>query len=86
MSLQSHWAGAVPHTTANAASAPSDEHTSTVPPVAINTQAVAPVKCNWTEHTSPDGYKYYYNSVTGESKVSFFEDSNFMKLCSDFCG
>ncbi|KAM6555039.1 hypothetical protein CsatB_015801 [Cannabis sativa] len=27
-----------------------------------------PVKCSWTEHTSPDGYKYYYSSVTGESK------------------
>ncbi|CAI9288741.1 unnamed protein product [Lactuca saligna] len=26
------------------------------------------LKCNWTEHTSPDGYKYYYNSTTGESK------------------
>ncbi|XP_051127546.1 flowering time control protein FCA [Andrographis paniculata] len=24
--------------------------------------------CNWTEHLSPDGYKYYYNSLTGESK------------------
>ncbi|KAL6548187.1 hypothetical protein OROGR_008608 [Orobanche gracilis] len=23
---------------------------------------------NWTEHMSPDGYKYYYNSLTGESK------------------
>ncbi|KAI7725623.1 hypothetical protein M8C21_005380, partial [Ambrosia artemisiifolia] len=30
--------------------------------------AGGPVKCNWTEHTSPDGYKYYYNSTTGESK------------------
>lgn len=25
--------------------------------------------CNWTEHTSPEGFKYYYNSVTRESKV-----------------
>ncbi|KAM7259496.1 hypothetical protein ACFE04_015237 [Oxalis oulophora] len=31
-------------------------------------EAVAAMKCNWTEHTSPDGYKYYYNSLTGESK------------------
>lgn len=70
MPLQSHWAGVVPHTTANAtSSATSDTHSSTVPPVAINTQVVAAPKCNWTEHTSPDGYKYYYNSVTGESKV-----------------
>ncbi|KAH9312718.1 hypothetical protein KI387_027753, partial [Taxus chinensis] len=28
----------------------------------------APITCIWTEHTSPEGYKYYYNSVTGESK------------------
>ncbi|EOA16093.1 hypothetical protein CARUB_v10004227mg [Capsella rubella] len=31
-------------------------------------QSVFIVKCNWTEHTSPDGFKYYYNGVTGESK------------------
>ncbi|NP_001169298.1 Flowering time control protein FCA-like [Zea mays] len=24
--------------------------------------------CNWTEHTSPEGFKYYYNSITRESK------------------
>ncbi|MCO5573631.1 hypothetical protein L7F22_027403 [Adiantum nelumboides] len=24
--------------------------------------------CDWTEHTSPDGHKYYYNSKTGESR------------------
>ncbi|XP_057867346.2 flowering time control protein FCA isoform X2 [Cryptomeria japonica] len=27
-----------------------------------------PEPCNWTEYTSPEGHKYYYNSVTGESK------------------
>ncbi|CAH9104260.1 unnamed protein product [Cuscuta europaea] len=31
-------------------------------------QTVATLKCDWTEHTAPDGYKYYHNSVTGESK------------------
>ncbi|KAL1194703.1 Flowering time control protein FCA [Cardamine amara subsp. amara] len=31
-------------------------------------QSVVSVKCNWTEHTSPDGFKYYYNGLTGESK------------------
>ncbi|XP_059632819.1 flowering time control protein FCA isoform X2 [Cornus florida] len=42
--------------------------TSAAPVVSVTNQAVAPVKCNWTEHTSPDGYKYYYNSTTGESR------------------
>lgn len=35
------------------------------------THAAVPLKCNWTEHTSPEGFKYYYNSTTGESKVNF---------------
>ncbi|XP_023000619.1 flowering time control protein FCA-like [Cucurbita maxima] len=65
---QCQWAGVVPHTASSATSATSDTRSSMGPLVAINTQLVAPLKCNWTEHTSPDGYKYYYNSVTGESK------------------
>ncbi|KFK36122.1 rna binding abscisic acid binding protein [Arabis alpina] len=31
-------------------------------------QNVVSVQCNWTEHMSPDGFKYYYNGLTGESK------------------
>ncbi|KAJ8573949.1 hypothetical protein K7X08_010460 [Anisodus acutangulus] len=31
-------------------------------------QTTGLVKCNWTEHTSPDGFKYYYNNTTGESR------------------
>ncbi|CAL0330214.1 unnamed protein product [Lupinus luteus] len=31
-------------------------------------QNMALAKCNWTEHLSPEGFKYYYNSVTGESR------------------
>ncbi|CAM6129183.1 unnamed protein product [Calypogeia fissa] len=27
-----------------------------------------PATCEWTEHTSPEGYKYYHNSSTQESK------------------
>jgi hypothetical protein len=27
-----------------------------------------PANCDWSEHTSPEGYKYYYNNATGESK------------------
>uniref|UniRef100_A0A453KH03 Flowering time control protein FCA n=1 Tax=Aegilops tauschii subsp. strangulata TaxID=200361 RepID=A0A453KH03_AEGTS len=33
----------------------------------VNSPAVS-LTCNWTEHTSPEGFKYYYNSITRESK------------------
>lgn len=75
MDLQSQWGGIVQQTvastpaTSSAADAPSVK--SAAPAVPVMNQAMAPVKCNWTEHTSPDGYNYYYNSVTGESRVSF---------------
>ncbi|CAK9145680.1 unnamed protein product [Ilex paraguariensis] len=63
------WPGIVPQTVANTPAIPA---VGDVPPatsaVPIANRAVAPAKCNWTEHTSPDGYKYYYNSTTGESK------------------
>ncbi|KAM7488035.1 hypothetical protein LguiB_025519 [Lonicera macranthoides] len=72
---QSPWAGMVPQTvgsgTANQAIGdvtPASATSAAAPVVPVATQAVAPIKCNWTEHTSPDGYKYYYNSTTGESK------------------
>jgi len=68
---QSQWAGIVPQTVAStlATTTATDVHSSkTAPAVPVMAQAVAPVKCNWTEHTSPDGYKYYYNGVTGESR------------------
>ncbi|KAK9992066.1 hypothetical protein SO802_027051 [Lithocarpus litseifolius] len=69
---QSQWGGIVQQTvastpaTSSAADAPSVK--SVAPAVPVINQAMAPVKCNWTEHTSPDGYNYYYNSVTGESR------------------
>ncbi|XP_062174448.1 flowering time control protein FCA isoform X2 [Alnus glutinosa] len=68
---QSQWAGIVPQTVAStlATTTAADVRSSkTAPAVPVISQAVAPVKCNWTEHTSPDGYKYYYNSVTSESR------------------
>lgn len=80
MLLQSQWAGIVPQTVAStlATTTATDVHSSkTAPAVPVMAQAVAPVKCNWTEHTSPDGYKYYYNGVTGESRVRILSDLSY---------
>ncbi|KAL9407609.1 hypothetical protein AB3S75_046197 [Citrus x aurantiifolia] len=69
---QSQWAGIAPQTVASApASAPAADlpvSTSIGPAAPVSSQTVAPAKSSWTEHTSPDGYKYYYNFVTGVSK------------------
>ncbi|KAH9766239.1 Flowering time control protein FCA [Citrus sinensis] len=69
---QSQWAGIAPQTVASApASAPAADlpvSTSIGPAASVSSQTVAPAKSSWTEHTSPDGYKYYYNCVTGVSK------------------
>ncbi|XP_074567030.1 flowering time control protein FCA-like isoform X2 [Curcuma longa] len=53
-----------------AASTPASAIPTTVSslPVPVNSSLAVPITCNWTEHTSPDGFKYYYNSVTQESK------------------
>ncbi|XP_024933037.2 flowering time control protein FCA isoform X1 [Ziziphus jujuba] len=37
------------------------------PVVPVNAQ-VSELECDWSEHTCPDGYKYYYNCVTCESR------------------
>ncbi|RZB55012.1 Flowering time control protein FCA isoform B [Glycine soja] len=72
---QSQWAGpgtavaqavASTRAAAPAADVPSSTPANSALP-AIN-QNMALVKCNWTEHISPEGFKYYYNSVTGESR------------------
>ncbi|XP_042516261.1 flowering time control protein FCA-like isoform X3 [Macadamia integrifolia] len=66
---QPSWTGIMPQTTAGApATAVAPSTTSNSPLVPASVQTAAPLTCNWTEHTSPEGYKYYYNSVTGESK------------------
>ncbi|KAF2584189.1 hypothetical protein F2Q70_00035372 [Brassica cretica] len=60
------WAGsAIPTVVSTTASTPVS-YMRTAAPAA--TQSVVSRKCNWTEHTSPDGFKYYYNGQTGESK------------------
>ncbi|XP_010267944.2 PREDICTED: flowering time control protein FCA isoform X2 [Nelumbo nucifera] len=69
---QLQWTGAASQVatsipaTSPAALAPSTTSAASTVPVSV--QAAVPSTCNWTEHTSPEGYKYYYNSVTGESR------------------
>ncbi|CAN4106312.1 unnamed protein product [Withania somnifera] len=63
---QSPWLGfahqAVPSATAIQSKADA------LPATSGMNQTTGLVKCDWTEHTSPDGFKYYYNSTTGESR------------------
>ncbi|KAI7983455.1 Flowering time control protein FCA [Camellia lanceoleosa] len=42
--------------------------TSSSPAVPPSTQTTDLLDCDWSEHTCPDGYKYYYNCVTLESR------------------
>ncbi|KDP27944.1 hypothetical protein JCGZ_19024 [Jatropha curcas] len=66
------WPGIPPQTVASmppttlASDIPPSTSSASVAPVIP--QPAAPVKGNWTEHTSPEGFKYYYNSVTRESR------------------
>ncbi|KAL9237487.1 hypothetical protein vseg_012028 [Gypsophila vaccaria] len=67
---QSQWAGATLTTAADASHVgpAADVPSSTAGSFgAAGASKIAPAKCNWTEHTSPGGLKYYYNSATGES-------------------
>uniref|UniRef100_A0A2P2LRL4 Uncharacterized protein MANES_03G206500 n=1 Tax=Rhizophora mucronata TaxID=61149 RepID=A0A2P2LRL4_RHIMU len=63
------WPGMAPQNVATTAAStlPIDVSHASAPTAAVVTQTV-PVKYNWTEHTSPEGFKYYYNSVTRESQ------------------
>ncbi|KAJ4968185.1 hypothetical protein NE237_014886 [Protea cynaroides] len=69
---QPSWTAIMPQTavsapaTASVAVVPSTTSTSPLAPASAQTAAL--LTCNWTEHTSPEDFKYYYNSVTGESK------------------
>ncbi|XWS31848.1 hypothetical protein CRYUN_Cryun23aG0111300 [Craigia yunnanensis] len=42
--------------------------TSVAPTITQSLETVAPLECDWSEHTCPDGHKYYYNCVTCESR------------------
>ncbi|WCJ18011.1 Flowering time control protein FCA [Euphorbia peplus] len=70
-SLHFQWPGIAPQTVANTPSTLASDITSTTSSTPVTTgtaQSAAPVKCTWTEHTSPEGFKYYYNIITGESR------------------
>ncbi|KAJ0236688.1 Flowering time control protein FCA [Hirschfeldia incana] len=63
------WAGsAIQTVVSTTASTPASYMQTAAPAAPAATQSVVSGKCNWTEHTSPDGFKYYYNGQTGESK------------------
>ncbi|MCL7025001.1 hypothetical protein MKW94_001220 [Papaver nudicaule] len=75
---KSPWSGNIPpgqtvsNSLATAAAVPGSSTTAaTTPALAPIVGQVALPPCNWTEHTSPEGYKYHYNSVTSESRVTF---------------
>ncbi|XP_047329960.1 flowering time control protein FCA isoform X2 [Impatiens glandulifera] len=73
---QSQWTGVMPQSTVLAPTKDAHAAVSAIPAVS---QTEAPAKCQWTEHNSPDGFKYYYNSTTGQStwekpeELSLFE-------------
>lgn len=47
------------------------QHSQAHAPVAAPQPPAPQLTCDWSEHTSPEGYKYYYNSTTRESKVCY---------------
>ena len=49
---------------------PASWHSAPAPLAQAPPPAAAPAaSCDWSEHTAPDGYKYYYNAASQESKV-----------------
>ncbi|MQL99181.1 hypothetical protein Taro_031904 [Colocasia esculenta] len=86
---QSPWSGAAqPPVSSSPATGPTAVSSSTMSTTAtpVSTLTAESLTCNWTEHTSPEGYKYYYNSVTKESKwekpeeLTLFEQQQQQKL------
>ena len=70
--MHSQWAGMTAQTVGSTpANTPGTDvpSSASAPAAPVMTPIVASVECHWTEHTSPDGFKYYHNSLTGESKV-----------------
>lgn len=53
-----------PHTGSNPSIVASTSSSTAVPP---SHHPAAPLECDWSEHTCPDGYKYYFNCITWEN-------------------
>ncbi|XP_065620027.1 flowering time control protein FCA isoform X1 [Quercus suber] len=52
----------------NSQQSPTVASSSTSPAVPLSPHTTASLECDWSEHTCPDGHKYYYNCVTRESR------------------
>lgn len=39
---------------------------------ALDTEMIEFIDCEWSEHVCPDGYLYYYNCETCESRVRIY--------------
>lgn len=74
----------------------SAEETSTPPPPIVTTAPPppAPLPAGWTEHKTPSGHTYYYNSATGESswtrplpasESSNKEETHLLDVSPHFC-
>lgn len=46
----------------------------------LNGEMVESIDCEWSEHICPDGFVYYYNCMTCESRVSFICPISFLTL------
>ena len=70
--LQSQWNGRPPSATNTPCSAPASASlsASSIVTVPLATHLTFRIPCNWSEHICPDGFKYYYNCITRESRVS----------------
>ncbi|PKU74515.1 Flowering time control protein FCA [Dendrobium catenatum] len=81
---QTQWTGPPPNSSAsaNTAAVPVNTAATAIPSTISATPShpssapagAVTLSCNWTEHTSPEGFKYYYNSATRESKWEKPED------------
>eukprot|EP00252_Welwitschia_mirabilis_P018797 TRINITY_DN4200_c0_g1_i1.p1 TRINITY_DN4200_c0_g1~~TRINITY_DN4200_c0_g1_i1.p1 ORF type:complete len:676 (-),score=162.75 TRINITY_DN4200_c0_g1_i1:328-2355(-) len=71
LQLHSQQTNVVPaaiNTTANLSMPSINSHSDAAKSTTVSAGSHASSACDWTEHTAPDGVKYYYNKVTGVSQ------------------